>query len=186
MVLERRRKLGPPADDLLSGMICRWPEEDGCKGYVIDIQENECGLQGQTYCELHMRLAINKARLRMSIKRPKVGYVYYVLTPLDTIKIGFSTKPSRRWHSLTQEFGDTLTPLALVAGTEQTEQDEHLKFDDQRIYTVYGEQFRAEPPLTDYIQQLPTTEFFLENSQKYLATTRTTGKPCKKGYRELE
>jgi hypothetical protein len=107
---------------------------------------------------MHATEAARKADIEAIAKKPRPktpaevveqvcsqGYVYFIRFS-DRIKIGWSGDPQQRIRALPHD-----EVLAIIPGTIAEERQYHFRFHYLR---VYGEWFRAERDLTDFIATL--------------------------------
>jgi len=104
-----------------------------------------------------------------------VGYVYYVLAD-DSIKIGFSKNPWARLSDLKVARPNAVL-LATEKGTLDLERERQAQFSAQR---VGGEWFRAEPPLTSFVDTLVDNKERTPTTVDTVATVATTKKQKQK------
>lgn len=85
---------------------------------------------------LHENAPVEPAPVLPEVTEPvQIGYIYFVAAPEDNrIKIGYSTQPQQRIHSLMTSSAYKLETLAIITGSREQEQAMHQQFAHLRVH----------------------------------------------------
>lgn len=118
---------------------------------------------GLPLCDPHRAELYNESDMAYRAKRAAKSEYYrdqdqhvYVVKVGDKVKIGESTDLLTRLQSLGEQYdhGEPAKILAVIDGTERTEALLHWEWQDLRVRDRFGELFRPEPELMDWIGTL--------------------------------